>query len=67
MLWYLKTYLILDYTRLVGSNAPFEGRVEVYLNGFWGTVCDDGFGMSEADVFCRSLGYPGYVRNKFVE
>uniref|UniRef100_K1QLG7 Neurotrypsin n=1 Tax=Magallana gigas TaxID=29159 RepID=K1QLG7_MAGGI len=48
-----------SYTRLVGSNVSFEGRVEVYLNGSWGTVCDDGFGMTDADVVCRSLGFPG--------
>lgn len=52
---------LLGHTRLVGSVLSFEGRVEVYKYGSWGTVCDDGFGMSEADVVCRSLGYPGYV------
>uniref|UniRef100_A0A8W8JE55 SRCR domain-containing protein n=1 Tax=Magallana gigas TaxID=29159 RepID=A0A8W8JE55_MAGGI len=51
-----------SYTRLVGSNVSFEGRVEVYLNGSWGTVCDDYFGMSEADVVCRSLGFPGALQ-----
>lgn len=56
-----KIYILisLGYTRLVGSNVSFEGRVEVYLNGSWGTVCDDGFGMTDADVVCRSLGFPG--------
>lgn len=52
----------IDFTRLVGSVMPFEGRVEVYKYGSWGTVCDDGFGMSEADVVCRSLGYPGALQ-----
>nr|XP_034333263.1 lysyl oxidase homolog 2 isoform X3 [Crassostrea gigas] len=58
----------LDYqcewqtTRLVGSNVSFEGRVEVYLNGFWGTVCDDEFEMADANVVCSSLGYPGALQ-----
>ncbi len=34
-----------------------SGRLEIYLRGEWGTVCDDGFGFPEADVACRQLGY----------
>lgn len=36
----------------------YYGGVQVYYNGRWGTVCDDGFGTNEAKVFCRSMGMP---------
>ena len=34
-----------------------EGRLEIYLDSEWGTVCDDNFMMIEATVACRQLGY----------
>ncbi|XP_022096135.1 uncharacterized protein LOC110982186 [Acanthaster planci] len=44
--------------RLVDGLVPNSGRVEVYREGEWGTICDDLFGSDEADVACRELGYP---------
>jgi len=46
--------------RLVAGRSPREGRVEVYHNGNWGTVCDGRFTDAAASVVCYSLGY-GYV------
>ena len=43
--------------RLVGGSIPNEGRVEICINNVWGTICDDDWGVSDATVVCRQLGY----------
>ena len=43
--------------RLSSSIFSSSGRVDVYYNGVWGTVCNDFFGQTDADVACRQLGY----------
>lgn len=42
--------------RLMDGSAN-EGRLEVYINGAWGTICHDGFSNRDAKVACRQLGF----------
>ena len=41
--------------RLQGGTST-QGRVEICINNVWGTVCDDFWGTSDAQVVCRQLG-----------
>lgn len=34
-----------------------EGRVELFYNDEWGTICDDDFTLANAHVLCRHLGF----------
>ncbi|XP_019630689.1 PREDICTED: deleted in malignant brain tumors 1 protein-like [Branchiostoma belcheri] len=54
--------------RLVGGSGPNQGRVEVRPadSSRWGTVCNNGFDLKDAEVVCRMLGYPNvYVVRPF--
>ena len=49
--------------QLVGGQSTAEGRVEVCINGVWGSVCHNSWDNNDARVVCRQLElpYPGSV------
>ena len=79
VLYIIVSYICTDITRIWNSN-PYsgmirlqegtysnQGRIEVYCNGQWGTICDDEFGSTDALLLCKQLGYTGYIKyNQFI-
>ena len=43
--------------RLQGGSFAGEGRVEVYRDGAWNSICGISWDLSDASVICRELGY----------
>lgn len=59
---YLSSNYLAVKVQLAGSgSSPSKGRVELAVNGVWGTICDDGFDLDDGHVICRMVGFPAAI------
>ena len=54
---------LVDGTLTDAGGNLCEGRLEIYYDGAWGTICDDYWNGQEADVACRALGFVASVED----
>ncbi len=51
--------------RLMDGQTVREGRVEICIEGLWGTICDDYWDVNDGEVVCRKLGFPIFGKTTF--
>jgi len=44
---------------VAGGKGTVFGRLEVWTNSAWGSVCENNFGLADAAVACREMGHFG--------
>ena len=57
MLFIFSDFCTDGVVQLKGSSYATYGRVEVCVNGNWGTVCEDYWDERDATVVCQQLGF----------
>ena len=55
--WILASPCAFGSIKLVGGGVAYEGRVEICINETMGSVCDNSWGVQDAMVVCKQLGY----------
>ena len=69
LLMYIMTFTLAPcedgIIRLRSGPSQSTGRLEVCVNGIWGTVCSDFWDNNDASVVCRQLGYSPYGMNMY--
>ena len=48
--------------RLIGGSSQNEGHVEFHYRGVWRAVCDSTWNITNGNVVCQQLGFPGAIR-----
>ena len=43
--------------RLVNGTLYQEGRIEICVNGVWGSICNNGWTSASAFIICKQLGF----------
>ena len=56
---YIVQIRLIDGIYKSWKNRIRDGRVEIFANGEWGTICDVEFDTQDANVICKQLGFPG--------
>ncbi len=55
--WVDGTLRLVNGETFTADGRPCDGRLEIFIDGSWGTICDDYWTKENADVACRALGF----------